>query len=374
MNRVLLTVSGIIPGDIEQQIARGERPMPDYLQMAKTFGADLCDYALARKANGWFGKILEKIGGTELNLAWFVFRQRKQYAILFTDGEQIGIPLAMLLKFLAGKRRPKHLMITHILSVKKKLLFFDLFRIQSSIDQFFVYSSFQQTFIQERFHLPADQVFFTPFMVDDDFYTPEKATNAPLEAASPLPLLSSAGRERRDYATLIGAVRDLPVKVIIASASPWSKRADPTARKEIPKNVHIGGYSFHQLRDIYASSSFFIMPLMPVDFQAGCTAILEAMAMGKAVIVSNVPGQRDLIKEGETGLYVPPQDPAALRAAIQYLLDHPAEAERVGKNAREAVLRDYSLRQYVLRLNEEVARQFAAFSQASFSEESPSKA
>jgi glycosyltransferase involved in cell wall biosynthesis len=58
------------------------------------------------------------------------------------------------------------------------------------------------------------------------------------------------------------------------------------------------------------------MPLYQVDFQAGVTAILEAMAMGKAVICTRTPGQADIILEGETGLYAEPCDPATLRLAI----------------------------------------------------------
>jgi queuine/archaeosine tRNA-ribosyltransferase len=70
MNEVLLTVSGVIPPDIEEQIARGERPDPDYIAMAREFGADLVDYDLARRRNGRFGRLLEKIGGRNILLAW----------------------------------------------------------------------------------------------------------------------------------------------------------------------------------------------------------------------------------------------------------------------------------------------------------------
>ncbi|MGY4598077.1 glycosyltransferase involved in cell wall biosynthesis [Bradyrhizobium sp. GM22.5] len=38
--------------------------------------------------------------------------------------------------------------------------------------------------------------------------------------------------------------------------------------------------------------------------------------------------------EGETGIVVPPSDPQALRRAMNYLVEHPAEAQRMGQNAR----------------------------------------
>ena len=46
-----------------------------------------------------FGRILHVIGGKNLVLAWACFLLRNKYSILFTDGEQVGIPLAFLLKF-----------------------------------------------------------------------------------------------------------------------------------------------------------------------------------------------------------------------------------------------------------------------------------
>jgi hypothetical protein len=70
MKDILLTVSGVIPAGIEDQIARGERPEADYLAMAQEFGADLVDYSIARECDGRFGGLLEKIGGPNLLLAW----------------------------------------------------------------------------------------------------------------------------------------------------------------------------------------------------------------------------------------------------------------------------------------------------------------
>src|SRR5262249_4696849 len=99
-----------------------------------------------------------------------------------------------------------------------------------------------------------------------------------------------------------------------------------------------------------ADSRFMVMPLEPVDFQAGVTAILEAMAMGKAVICTRTPGQTDVVVEGQTGLYVPPGDAPALRSAIIYLLDHPDEAARMGQAGRQCVEQVLNIDLYADRL------------------------
>lgn len=358
-NPTLLTVSGTIDPDIETEIAQGQRPTADYIALGRALPADLLDYAQARQQSGWLGRLLERIGGRNLLLAWACFRLRHHYSTILTDGEQIGIPLALLFKFLAPRRRPRHVMIGHLLSAKKKVLLFDWFALQRQIDTFFVYSTWQKAFVEERWKVEGERVVFTPFMVDTHFFTPtpervvETPRLRPLQGAAQ-PLICAVGRELRDYPTLIQAVEGLEVQTIIASASPWSKRPDTTAGQTLPPNVHVSGYSQFELRHLYALSRFLVMPLYPVEFQAGVTAILEAMAMGKAVICTATPGQTDVVVEGETGLYVPPGDPQALRQAICYLLDHPDEAERMGRNGRSRVEQWMSLDCYVERLRRHV--------------------
>ena len=101
------------------------------------------------------------------------------------------------------------------------------------------------------------------------------------------------------------------------------------------------------------------MPLEDVEFQAGVTAILEAMAMERAVLCSRISGQTDVIVEGESGRYVPPGDVAALRAAIMDLLANPDETVRLGQVGRRLVERELSLDRYVERLSALVREELA---------------
>jgi glycosyltransferase involved in cell wall biosynthesis len=61
----------------------------------------------------------------------------------------------------------------------------------------------------------------------------------------------------------------------------------------------------------------------------------EAMAYGRPLVASAVGGLVDAVEDCVTGLLVPPRDPAALRSAIERLLDDPDERRRLGRNARE---------------------------------------
>jgi glycosyltransferase involved in cell wall biosynthesis len=361
MAAVLVTVSGTIPRDIETQVATGLRPQPDYLALGATLSADLLDYRRARRLTGRWGAWLERVGGPQLMLAWACFQLRGNYRLIFTDGEQIGIPLALLCKW-GGSKGAKHFMIAHVLSVSKKMFFLDRFGLAAYIDRFFVYASWQKRFIETRWHVPSDRVVHTPFMVDSDFFAPAQVTPQPKRQ------LCAVGLELRDYPTLIAAVRDLDVEVVIAAASPWSKRADSTEGETLPSNVAVRKFTQYELRQLYADSCFMVMPIYDVNFQAGVTAILEAMAMGKAVICSRTMGQTDVIEEGVTGFYVPPGDVEALRAHIQFLLERPTLAAELGRAGRQRIEDEMNLAHYTKRLYRHVTTVIDQPAQAKFSQ------
>ena len=64
-------------------------------------------------------------------------------------------------------------------------------------------------------------------------------------------------------------------------------------------------------------------------------ALIEAMAAGKPVISTNVGGVGDLILDGDNGLLVPSNDPAALAEAILYLLRNPERRKMMGEAGKK---------------------------------------
>jgi glycosyltransferase involved in cell wall biosynthesis len=343
--RVILTVSGVVDAGIGEQIASGGRPRADYLELAQRFNADLLDYTAARTISGRVGRVLEKIAGSNLVLAYACWKIRKSCQAIVTDGEQVGLPLAALLTFTPGKR-PLHLMIVHVISETKKTVFLDVLRVQNAIDRFITYSRWQQRFIEERWKINRNRVLWTPFMVDHEFFAPGKVVPSPGARRQ----ICAVGLERRDYETLLRAVEDIDVHVVIAAASPWAKHAEGVTTTKIPSNVTVRKFTQYDLRQLYADSSFLVMPLENVKFQAGVTAILEGMAMGKAVICSQVPGQTDVVVDGENGRYVPPGDPTILRTEILRLLSDSDEAARLGANGRKLIECQMNLDLYAQRL------------------------
>ena len=127
--RVLLTVSGVVPQGLADAVASGSRPRVDYVEMAKAFEADLVDYAEAARRLGRTGRLIERVLGKNIALAWCCFTLRHSYDVIMTDGEQVGLPYAAF-TMVSGRRRARHLMIVHILSVPKKAVLFRLLRLR----------------------------------------------------------------------------------------------------------------------------------------------------------------------------------------------------------------------------------------------------
>src|SRR5207244_7382908 len=70
--------------------------------------------------------------------------------------------------------------------------------------------------------------------------------------------------------------------------------------------------------------------------------LLEAMACQTPVVCTSIGGMPELVVDGETGVVVPPNDSAALGAAVESLLDDPARARRLGAAGRERVLQRFT--------------------------------
>jgi glycosyltransferase involved in cell wall biosynthesis len=72
-------------------------------------------------------------------------------------------------------------------------------------------------------------------------------------------------------------------------------------------------------------------------------ALLEAAASARAIVATDVPGCREIVRKGENGLLVPPRDPRALAEALHTLLDDPERRRRMGWRGREIVEKEFSL-------------------------------
>jgi L-malate glycosyltransferase len=81
-------------------------------------------------------------------------------------------------------------------------------------------------------------------------------------------------------------------------------------------------------------------------------AILEAMAMEKPVVATDVGGTGEVVRHGHSGLLVPPKDPHALAAAIRDILEQPVRAADMGRLGRRIVEERFSARAMVRQMEQ----------------------
>ena len=183
------------------------------------------------------------------------------------------------------------------------------------------------------------KVFFTPW--------PHTLTAAELDTARTGGVFAG-GDSLRDYRPLVEAARDLAVDVTIASRNP-----DAIGVADLPPNVHAGAMPHDEYLDALRRASIVVVPMQPtVERGAGQTTYCNALAMGKLVIVTDTIAIRDYIENHETGLIVPPGDPAALREALAWAIDPANEAEvnRVVEQGRAMALDRLAPDRYVINL------------------------
>jgi glycosyltransferase involved in cell wall biosynthesis len=272
-----------------------------------------------------------------VRLAMAVRRRSDDYDVIVSWSERISLAL-MTLDRLLGSRKP-HVAMMYWFSRPSVRIPMRAFG--ESLRAIVTWSSVQRTYAIEHLRIAPEKIYLVKHFVDQLFWHPREGETD---------LVCSAGSEMRDYPTLIEALRGTGVPCHIASDHVRIDRLGFARRVRIEAyspiasgNITAGRKTPTELRDLYARSRFVIVPLQPSDTDNGITVILEAMAMGKAVICSRTRGQVDVIQDGVTGLFVPVGDPKALREAILALWNDPERASAMGRAARAYIEKCHTL-------------------------------
>jgi glycosyltransferase involved in cell wall biosynthesis len=97
------------------------------------------------------------------------------------------------------------------------------------------------------------------------------------------------------------------------------------------------------VRDIAGLLAGAHIACQPSSYREGLPkSALEAMASGKPLVATNIPGCREAVADGVTGFLVPPRDAVALAAALARLIDDPTLRARMGAAGRARVEENFS--------------------------------
>jgi glycosyltransferase involved in cell wall biosynthesis len=205
--------------------------------------------------------------------------------------------------------------------------------------------------------LPADKFVVIPNGIEPRATTPPRKSRAELLAELELPrdakLVGAVGRlwPQKRYQDLIWATELLQwpcpnSRLIIVGDGPQRWRLERYARQVIiSDHVRFLG----ERDDVGELLPHFDCFCLASGYEGQSNALMEAMLAGLPVVVSDIPGNRDLVTPGESGFLVQVGDSGEFARKVRILLDDPDSARKTGAAARQRMLTEFSVEKMVER-------------------------
>lgn len=196
----------------------------------------------------------------------------------------------------------------------------------SNVDRLIFFSRNQLDIYHRELALPDHRLQFVPFGVDHIYFTPDPGQCVGREVLA-------VGRDRgRDWATLFKAVERTSVRVKLVC------RESELIGLRVPSNVRVlGTVDRASYRALLAQAPVVVVPSRVCAYPTGQSVALEAMAMGRCCVITQTPALSDYLVPGQNSLAVPPNDPMALRDALQKAIDDEPLRTALGAGGRRCV-------------------------------------
>ena len=308
----------------------------------------MADYGIeATFLENWLTEFLRKISFNLTQLP--VLFRLHSYDIIFSGS---GILTLFIIKYVLRFKKPKWVIYNTYLSnlLKRNRRGLKSWIIKKSVfsaDAIISPSLAQQDFLRS-IGFPDERNYYVPYGIDYDFY--DKDTR--VSEISGRYIFSSGRDVGRDYKTLIEAVRDLPVKLIIAALPRNLKDVG-----KLPPNVEVLYLKRTETPPFAKGAEFVVITTTPEEKMAGsdCSgqySLLESMSYAKAVITTARATLMGYFEEGKDGLIVSPYNVAELKEAIKTLWNNPEKAKTMGQAARDKVRSQFTMEIFSRRLAE----------------------
>jgi glycosyltransferase involved in cell wall biosynthesis len=337
-----------------EQAKSGKRPRIDVVELSLKLGIPLYGFDWLEqcvKRDRLTGRLMKVYRNQSDLLALRAFSALQNTDVVYATGEDVGLPLAMLL-LLKRKKRPILIMRleqpTYGRTPLRRWIYKAYFRLAMKRINLMMCRTQAHVKLLRSWGASEKQLSFVPETTDSAFFNPESQKESLESFKLPSqPYIVSAGLEMRDYDTLIEAVDGLPLHIVIGAGSPWSKFRYDRPDESLPENVTVSSYTPPQMRELYRLAELVVVPVIPTLRACGMNVVLEAWAMQKPVIASRTAGLASYIDDGQTGLFVEPRNAEALRGKISYALSHPEEARVWGLNGWQRINTELNLDRYL---------------------------
>lgn len=189
---------------------------------------------------------------------------------------------------------------------------------------------------RERLVLLRDPLTLTP--PDEDISLPPTGEKEPLRLLAVGTLCARKGFDVLLQACVRLKQQGLDFELRIVGSGPLARRLKwQSWRLGLRKRVIFVGQVPHEnMPDLYRRADIFVAPSRVAkngDYDGLPSALTEAMAFGCAVVASDLPGIREAVQNGESGVIVPPNAAEALGKALLALAAKPEERKRLGNGA-----------------------------------------
>jgi glycosyltransferase involved in cell wall biosynthesis len=307
-----------------------EGPRLEFVAIAQALCADVLSYTSAAARRGaLFRAAFDR--RPEWGSAVDAFSRIDNYDRFYCTGEDVSLRIGLLL---ALRPREKRIVtLVHNLTPKKAAV---LRRIGHRSFAAFVILGETQRAALIGAGVPPSKIVLLHNWVDDRYFVPQ---DGPVDD-----LLVACGAENRDYATLRAAAETSGRQVRVFGHGFFGRSG---AAGAVGGSAHfhlMERVSFKELRQAYANACAVVVPLNDVEYAAGVTGLVEAYAMGKAVIASDSRGLRTYLAHGP-GILVPTGDVRALAKALSAV--DSLDLAALGANNRRWVVEHCALDTYV---------------------------
>ena len=284
---------------------------------------------LSATDDSWLERTLRRLRFSEstrrihdLRRAWVLFRHAPRYAAVVTLGDLEGLFFAALERF-RGQNRSAHVMYDCLWygggRLRRAWMRFCL----RTVDRCIVWASVECERYSRAYGVPREKLLYIPHHHTLHHFNVKVRDQG---------FVFTGGNADRDYGLFLDAVRELDVACVLAT-----NRSHLLDGLKVPPNVQVRSLSTSEFRQCMADAGIVVMPMRATLLHAGAQqSILNAMLLGKPVVLTDPEGGSDYIENGRSGVLVPYGDASALRQAIRFLLDHPGEARAMGERARLA--------------------------------------
>jgi len=207
----------------------------------------------------------------------------------------------------------------------------------NNVDKFIVHSRHECHAYSEYFSLPLERFEFIPL------HRPVLPISFKEDIESPFIL--AVGSAKRDYLTLINAVKRLNYNTVIVTPK---KNLDGI---KLPSNVSIKtDLSISECRQLVQKACINIIPLNNKYTASGQVTVIEAMMLGKAIIATNSIGTEDYLTK-ETGILIEERNVESMCEAISFLWENSVERKRLGDNAKSFALNTFTEKQAAIKVS-----------------------